>query len=336
MIRYALIFIAMVAFVSACTTRQPEEQCAYVPDVSNVTVDLQIEQYQDVLPNLTSKQELVDFFTAHPDLRDVFFNRPAYPNDSVFINSLYNKFTNPAIDTVLLDVHRVFGDLSELKSELTQAFQNMKYYYPDFKAPKVKTIITALETDIFVSDTLVIVGLDYFLGNGAKYRPNMYEYMVRRYQKNFIVPSMLLLYGIDQRYNMTSLEDHTALADMVAYGKAYYFAKHMLPCVPDSVFIGYTAEEMAGSKQFEDLIWKRMVEDEVFFSTSHMVKQRYIAERPKTLEVGEKCPGRIGTWVGWQIVRKYAAEHPDESLPQVMGFVDPQQLFRASKYKPGA
>ncbi|NJN42061.1 MAG: hypothetical protein HC811_07420 [Flammeovirgaceae bacterium] len=59
----------------------------------------------------------------------------------------------------------------------------MKYYYPDFKPPVIKTMLTGLETDLYVSDSLIVIGLDYYLGKGAKYRPNMYEYMLRRYEK---------------------------------------------------------------------------------------------------------------------------------------------------------
>lgn len=260
--------------------------------------------------------------------------RTAYPNDSVFINELYGRFSNPHLDTLLMDTRAVFGDFSKLKEEFHSAFTILKYYYPDFQPPKVQTIITGLETDLFVSDSLIVVGLDYYLGEGARYRPNMYEYMLRRYDPNFIVPSVFLLYGIDARFNLTDLSDRTVLADMISYGKAYYFAKHMLPCVPDSVLIGYTAQEIAGARANQDLIWKKLVEDEVFFATSPQVKQRYIAERPKTYEIGDQAPGRIGTWVGWQIVNEYAKRNPNLSLPEVMQIRDARIIFNESRYRP--
>ncbi|HOO08966.1 MAG TPA: gliding motility lipoprotein GldB, partial [Cyclobacteriaceae bacterium] len=131
-----------------------------------------------------------------------------------------------------------------------------------------------------------------------------------------------------------NLEDRTVLADLISYGKSYYFAKQMLPCVPDSVLIGYTAEELKGSRENSDLIWKRLVQDEVFYSTSHLIKQKYIAERPKTLEVGEKCPGRIATWVGWEVVKKYMAGHSGVGLPQLMQNPSAKEIFSESGYKP--
>jgi hypothetical protein len=98
--------------------------------------------------------------------------------------------------------------------------------------------------------------------------------------------------------------------------------------------IGYSRKEIQGSREFESLIWSRFIEDQVLFSTSHIIKQKYIGERPKTVEVGEQCPGRIGTWVGWQIVKKYMETHPDVTLPQLMDVSDAAKLFKDSGYKP--
>lgn len=327
-----LLLFFVLALLSRCKTETAE--CAFVPETSSIKIDLKVESLEDSITSFRSKQQLVNFFTRHIAMRDVFFNHSGYPNDSVFINELYHRFSHPSFDTILMDTKRVFGDGIELKKEFAKAFTNIKYYYPDFQPPKIETVITGMESDLFVSDTLIIVGLDYFLGKSAKYRPNMYAYMLRRYTKDFVVPSAMLLYGIDNRINAVNDKDKSALADMISYGKAYYFAKHMLPCVADSVFIGYTAEEMAGAKSNQDMIWKRLVHDEVFYNTSQEIKKKYISERPNTIEVGDQCPGRIGTWVGWQIVNEYAGKNPKTSLASVMKMNDAQQIFKGSKYRP--
>lgn len=329
-----MLFIFCCLLIVSC--KETAERCAFIPE-KTVKPEMQLEVLEDSLPSITTKTQLVNFFDHHRQARDLFFNRAAYPNDSAFINALYSKFTNPHIDTLLTETHRVFGNNQELKNEFEEAFANLQYYYPEVRAPKIQTIVTGLEggSDLYVSDSLIIVGLDYFLGDGAKYRPHdMYEYMLRRYNKHFIVPSVMLLTGIDSHFNKVNSEDRSVLADMVAYGKAYYFTKQMLPCVPDSVLIGYTKKEIEGSNKFENLIWSRFVEDQVLFSTSHLVKQKYIAERPKTVEVGEECPGRIGTWVGWQIVKKYMETHPETTLQQLMKIQNASLLFKESGYRP--
>ncbi|MGC4022527.1 MAG: gliding motility lipoprotein GldB [Cyclobacteriaceae bacterium] len=327
MARRILLLILTISVLYSCSPS--EESCVISPDI-NVNIDF--TSLEDSITKIQTKQQLVDFFSRHVALRDVFFGRRNYPSDSIFVNQLFERFTHRSFDTLLTETKKVFGDDNSLKEEFRQAFANIKYYYPDFKAPRVETVITGLESDLFVSDSLIIIGLDYFLGKNARYRPYMHNYMLRRYEKNFIVPSALLLYGIDSRFNSINLQDRTVLAEMITYGKAYYFAKHMLPCMPDSIFIGYTQKEIDGAKVNQDVIWKRLIQDEALFSTSQQLKQRFINERPKTFEIGNECPGRIGTWVGWQMVNEYAKRNSNVTLPQIMQTAEAQKIFTGSKY----
>ena len=330
-----IIYFFLLVLIAVGCNSDRTEKCAFVPDTKDIAIDLQWESLEDSLPAITSKEQLTGFLTRHPDIRELFLDRREYPSDTAFINDRFRKFANPHIDTLLMETHRVFGDASKLKQQFAEAFKNFKYYYPDFQPPKIKTFITGFERDVYVSDTLIIVGLDYFLGEGAKYQVlNLYDYMKRRYHPGFIVPSVMLLYGIDDKYNKLNPQDRTMLAEMISYGKAFYFTKQMTPCTPDSVLIGYTSEEINGSNANESLIWSRLIEDQVLFSTNAQDKQKYIIERPKTLEVGEKCPGRIGQWVGWRMIEAYHENHPDQTLPQIMKMMDAQKLFKESGYKP--
>lgn len=328
---YLVILIALLMW--GCDKAEKEE-CVVKPDVSGIDLTIQFEHLEDSLVNISSRKELTRLLGRNPALRDYIFRRAEYPDDSAFVNSLYDKYTNPAIDTLLMETKRVFGDLSNLKSQFEEAFHNIKSYYPDFIPPKVQTVISGIETDLLVSDTLIIVSLDYYLGKGAKYRPKFYEYLLRRYEPEDIVPSVLLIYGINERINKTDLNDKTVLAEMIAYGKAFYFAKHMLPCVPDSVFLWYTMEEMEGARHNEDLIWARFIQDKVVYSTSMLDKRNYLGERPFTTQVGEKCPGRIGQWVGWRIVKQYMQNQKNTSLPELMDNPNAQEIFKASSYRP--
>jgi hypothetical protein len=322
----------LMVLIAGCSSKD-EETCAYDPNVSH-DIEFEFRSLQDSMVSFQSKNEMVGFLTREPLIRDYIFRRTAYPNDSVYINEIFRRLTNPHLDTLANQVKKVFGDGTELKAQFAEAFSNLKYYYPDFVPPKVQTVISGLDVDMFVSDTLIIVSLDSYLGPGAKYRPNVYEYQLRQYQKQNIVPSAMMIYGIDNRFNKTNLDDKTALADMIAYGKAFYFAKRMLPCVPDSVFIWYSPEEINGSRKNQNLIWARLLQDKVLFATNHIVKQKYLSDRPKTLEVGEKCPGRIAQWVGWQIVNAYMKRNEDRTLVELMDEPDAPKIFKESNYKP--
>lgn len=330
MIRNLFTFLVLSASVVACTNKGKE--CVDAPDVG-VQIELQTEDLREAIHTITSKQELVDFLAKHEVFRDQFLHRSEYPDDSTFINTLYQRFTNPYFDSLYFETQKVFGDLNSLREEFEQAFTNLHYYYPEYPQPKIQFVITGLDGDLYLSDSLIIVGVDHYLGGGAKYRPRMYEYILRQYIPENIVASVMLLYGIDSKINTTNMNDRTVLADMIAYGKSYYFAKQMLPCKADSILMNYSAAEIAGARKNQDLIWFRLVEDEVLYSTANIMKQRFLGERPKTVEVGPDCPGRIAQWVGWQIVNSYMKNHPDVSLQDLMKKQDADKLFKESKYK---
>lgn len=331
---FLFLLIIGLFFLSSCGPETEDQGCAFIPETSGIEVELNWTSLTDSLANVHSKKELVKILDNHKVLREIFFNRSKYRNDSTFINELYSRFTNIHLDTLAMEVKRVFGNEEKLKEEFTQAFKNLKYYYPEIKAPRIETAISGFETDMFVSDSLIIVGLDYYLGKDGRYRPNMYEYMLRQYNPANIVPSTMLIIGIDSRINNMDENNKTALADMIAYGKSFYFAKRMIPCTPDSVFIWYSSPEIEGAWKNQDLIWARLIEDKLLYSTSHLLKQKYLGDRPKTAEVGVECPGRIAQWVGWQIVKSYMKEHPDRPLPDLMKSGNADKLFEESKYKP--
>jgi hypothetical protein len=100
--------LAIVFIFSLLTGCSDKEKCAFIPDTKDITISYSFEQLQDSLPAITSKQQLVDFFSRHTTLRDFVFARESYPNDSVFINELYARFSNPHLDTLLLETQTGF------------------------------------------------------------------------------------------------------------------------------------------------------------------------------------------------------------------------------------
>jgi hypothetical protein len=84
----------------------------------------------------------------------------------------------------------------------------------------------------------------------------------------------------------------------------------------------------------EQKIWAHLLTKKLLYSTQPFLTQKYIGERPSTPEIGKDAPGRIGAWVGWQIVRAYMQENPSVTLPQLLAETNAQKILTGSKYKP--
>lgn len=322
--RILILFFSL--FVFACNKNDR-------PDVSNIKIDLKVERLEKEMFALEDKNSLKEFLEAHGTLTQGFFEADQYPHDSILINNLFRLINDPHIDTLYQEVESAFGDFSLVKEQFIQAFRHIKYYYPAFEVPKIQTVVTGFGKDLFISDSTIIIGLDYYIGKNATYRPlDIPNYILSRYEKDYIVPSCVLL--MSSNYNQVNMEDRTMLADMIFYGKAYYFASKVLPEVQDSILIGYTSTEMEDVKAHQQIVWAHFVQNQLLYETSHFIKKKYVEERPKTLEIGNKAPGRIGVWLGWEIVKQFMKENPEVTLQELMKMEDAQKLFTQSKYKP--
>jgi gliding motility-associated lipoprotein GldB len=323
----ALLFTLLVFF--GCQN----QKCETDPKIAAIKADIRLDRLELPFYQARNEQDIQDFLRQEDSFARHYLQTDQYPNQQVTVNSLFRLASDPNLKKFAQEVHQQFGDMADVEQELENAYKHLKYHYPATPVPKVKTFISGmLGPDLYVSDSLVVLGIDYFAGKNASFRPQQPEYILRRYDKPFMVPAVLL--QVSGKYNKTNPQNRTMLAQMVDFGKSFYFTQRMMPCTPDSLIIGYTDQQMADIQHNEGKIWAHFVEKGLLYETNHFKVNKYIGERPNIPEIGKNCPGRIATWVGWQIVRNYMEENPQVTLPQLMAEKDAQKIFQQSQYKP--
>jgi uncharacterized protein YjaZ len=70
------------------------------------------------------------------------------------------------------------------------------------------------------------------------------------------------------------------------------------------------------------------------FKTESMVRVSYLNNGPFTAEISQESPGRLGVWVGWQIVDSYMRNNENVSIKQLIDEGDAQKILEQSFYKP--
>ena len=300
--------------------------------MSDIQMEVSITSLEDSLFACRSVEDVGQFLDDYPFLRRVYFPDVA-PQDASLASVLYNHIRNPALRGFKKELDSLFSDKSQqLENPLEAAFKRVKYYYPQFRAPRVVTMVTGfMGSDLYISDSLIIIGLDYFGGPQATYRPQVYDYQLGRYQQEYLVPS--ILFFMADRYNRMNPGDKTLLADMVGYGKSFEFVKHCAPQTPDSLILGFSEQNLTRTYNSQTQIWAFVVENRLLYEKAELVKQKYVGERPFTPEIGPDVPGGIGRWLGWRIVSRYMSENPDVTLPELMNNPNAQQILQQSGYK---
>ncbi|TGE13116.1 gliding motility lipoprotein GldB [Hymenobacter elongatus] len=315
--------------MSGCTSN---ETCQPDPEVAKVAVSVQLERLEQPFFQIKTVADAKQFLQQQPLLADQFLQRRQFPSDEVLATSLARLSTNDGLQKLGRESAAAFRDTDSLRAELKQLFQHVRYYFPAFPVPPVKTFVSGLSQDLFVNDSLMVLSLDFFAGPKASYRPNVPDYILRRYAPPYMLPTAAL--AISSKYNQKQLTNQSMLSEMVQFGKSLYFAEKVLPCTADSLLIGFTDKELVNVQFNEGKVWAHILEKKLLYSTSPFIIQKYMGERPNVPEIDKTCPGRVGVWVGWQIVRKYMSEHPNVTLAQLMAEKDPQRILNGSRYRP--
>lgn len=275
-------------------------------------------------------QELAEYLEKHPEERlyyEVIFE---FVSAKDLLRENFNILQNEGVDTIYREILQVF-DVDALAFEIGTAFRNVQQNFPDFTPPHVKFIYSAFGKDMYLTDSTLVIGLDYFLGEGATYRPNIYEYLLNRMKPEYIVPQVIQY--VSTKYNPSSALGNTMLDEMIYHGKALAFTKEVLPCVPDSILMGYNQQDFANASVSEPVIWSHFLENELVYQENPNVITKYLDERPNVPEIDPRCPGRIGRFIGWQIVKNFQSNE-DVQFVDLMKENDSQHILRRSKYNP--
>lgn len=316
----------VLVFLASCG----KESCR--ESVDPVSVELEVERLEELLFRSTSYKDVENLLRRDQDFATLFLDADQYPSDSILAKKMFNLISSPAIDTLYQESLAAFDNLDLVISELEQGLGRLKVYYPETRTPKLQTVVSGLYKDLFISNEHIMIGMDFFVGEKATFKPlDIPNYILRRYNTEHL-PSIVLQY-ISSQYVIPG-KGESLLTEMIDIGKSYYLLGRILPCTSDRILIGYTQQEWEDAFDNDEIIWANFVQNKLLYETNHTMKQKFLGERPKVLEIGDKCPGRIAAWVGWQIVNAYM-EKNDISVQQLMTETDHNKIFTQSGYKPG-
>lgn len=329
--RNSLWFTFLLAFV-LFSCKKSVEDCQLDEDILSQDLDLRIERLEDAFFQAKDQESILNLFEAYPDFAEKILFLDSYESPEVLAEEILLANQDTLMRELYDEVKVHYPDVTGLEKDLENAFKYLQYYFPEFKAPKVYTFVSGFSSDVYLDQDILVIGLDYFLPFEHRFQPpELPQYISKRYQREYIVPTVVT--AISSVFNQTDLRESTLLAEMIYYGKAYHFTKSILPCTSDQYIIGYTQEEIAACFANEDFIWAHFVEEDLFFETNPFVIRKYTGEAPSTDEISPDAPGRIGRWLGWNIVDDYRFNNKF-SLPELMMETNTDKIFRQSGYKP--
>ncbi|WP_017259954.1 gliding motility lipoprotein GldB [Pedobacter arcticus] len=331
-------FFAIYLCVSACTQQSKI-------DTSNIKVDLQIERFDQDLAKINPSQlaeKLPALQKNYPVFYKDYFEKIlnlGSTENAAYINMLEQVLTGKPFQDLQHETDSVYPNLDAQKPELIDAFKHIKYYYPEWKTPKIITYISGFQVQTPIGSGYVGIGLDMFLGKKSKFYPALVEtiprYISRRFTPKNITPRVVEVITREELFPELA-NDKSLLSKMIYNGKLLYFMKAVQPDLADSTIIGYNKQQMEWSTSFESDSWAYFLEQDLLYNSDYMKIQKFLAEAPFTPGLGEKNDSspKLGLFIGWQIVKKYMENNPEIDLQQLMSTKDAQQILTKAKYHP--
>lgn len=314
------IFLVFTILVLVSCKKETKQEI----DVSAIAVSFKVERFEQ------------KFYTAKP--QDLPKLKAEYPFlfPDIYADTVWtNKMNDPISRELFDEVNTKYSELGSLETNIEDLLKHVKYYYPEKKIPRVITVITEVDVDaksIFVDDFL-FVSLDCYLGQSHRFYETFPEYKRIEFNESQILPDIVSSFSYGK---IAAPKDRTLLSLMIYKGKELYMKDLLIPDVSDFDKIAYTEYKYKWCQENEAEIWSNFIENKLLYDTNPKTEQRFMSDAPFSkfyLEIDNESPGRIGQWIGWQIVRSYAENHPDVKLQEILA-LDAKKIFEDSKYKP--
>lgn len=332
-----IISLILASLLFSCNSKKE-------PDVAGIKIELTTNRFERELFSLDTNKlapQLDQLVARYPSFGENFLGTilntdPRWSADSA---AIYVKGFISAYRNLYDSAEKLYADFTPYEKEIKKGLQYLHYYFPGYKAPHhIITYIGPLDGygDILTEDALV-VGLHQHMGrNFSMYTiPTVQEvyagYITNRFEPGYIAINCMKNIVLDMYPEKN--EDQSLVIQMVEKGKRLYVLSKLLPGYDENKLIGYTEKQLKDCYKNEAQIWDLFVQNNFLQTIDNNIIKNYIGEGPKTQELGDESPGNIGSFSGWQIVKKFMSKNPDMKLPQLMN-TPAETIFQEAKYKP--
>lgn len=312
-----IIFLLVMCVFSCQNTSKVEKE------ISEIEMDLTIERFDQMFATSVSS----DLPVLKQNYPFLFSKRYA---DSVWVKRMSDpiqQLQNKAVDSV-------FEDFARTELEIVNFYKHLKYYNKALKTPRVITVLSDVDyrNKVVVTDSIVLVALDTYLGSDHEFYASFYDYIKQNLNRDQIVSDLATAYAERLIYQPKRA---TFLEEMIYYGKQLYLKDLLIPFKENNEKIGYFPEQYEWAQENEFYIWQYFVEKELLYETDRKLLARFIVQAPFSrfnLELDSESPGRLGQYIGWQIVKSYMENNSTPLLQMLQ--MEATEIFNNAKFKP--
>lgn len=249
-----------------------------------------------------------------------------------FYTRLRGYFSNPMLGDIYKDALTTFADITSYETELSNVDVIISQKMLGSRLPRLCMHVSGFKENVMVLDGLISLSVDKYLGTDYKYYKQFFEsYQLIQMQPKMIVRDYVKAWLLSEKISSGDSKK-TLLSEMIREGKVLYALSELLPEWSEEDLIAYTTDQMEWCRENEKKIWLQIVSQNHLYENNYLLIQKYINDAPYTSTLTVDSPGRVGGWLGWQIVKAYVSKN-NVSLTDLFA-TDTQQILKQSSYNP--
>jgi len=326
-----LFIIIFLSLLPSCG----EKERYYNIDLKHVEpVAVNVHRYEQALFSIDRQNFKKGLAAIAPEFELILTDRYAEPQNIV---QLLNFINDPLLQKAYAATQKKYNDIEWIVSGISDGYRRFRYFYPDIETVELYTYVSGYnyeEPVRFFDNNTILLGLDNYLGAEfeAYKKVQIPQYISKRMDNVSLLPDIFHTL-IAQNFEWNE-KPQLLIDNMISKGKTYYFLNILLPSCKKEHQIGYTKEQWDFCKENEDQIWRHFIENDLLFNSNYRNIRTFILEAPFTSGFPQESPGRIGQWMGWQIVTAYMKNNPKVTLQELMNDCDYKNILQKSGYKP--
>ena len=250
-----------------------------------------------------------------------------------FYDRLKNYFSEPTLMQLYGEEQVRLSDISTLNTELFSGMEILLQHFPELRRPKIYLHVSGWGQNVIVNDEMLSLSADKYLGSDYPlYQDFFYDYQRQGMSPDRMAPDFLLGFLMA---NFPFQGNEEVLLDRMVYeGKLRYILSQLLPERKTWEYAGYTQAQYAWCNEQRERIWKSALGNQHLFRPDYPITSAYLNEAPTTSTLPSDSPGRVGIWLGFQIVVSYMNNHPATDWQALMNRTDYVEFLKEARFNP--
>ena len=302
----------------------------------SLPIEIKVERFDKEIQNL-DKDSLHHYINYFQKKYGAFFEiynqrivKVGSSNNRAYGDYLLQKLNEYIMYQLSREIDKKFNSFIELEMQLEKAFKQYKYHFPDKIIPRIVAFNGGLNQSIVLTDSIVGIGLDKYLGADFNLylSAGFYNYQIQRFEKTYLATDVFSSW-LKSDFVFEE-EDKKLLDHMIYNGKILYITELFFSEEKSEVLFSYDSNQLKWIQNFESDVWDFIIKEKHLFSTDLSLIRKYTENAPFTSLVSNEAPPRIANYIGYKIVKDYMKRNSKVSLRELIETENAQLILKAS------